>query len=438
MNIDYAVKNPKKIAIDSRTLKRGDIFLAIKGENFDGHDFVQAAFEKGAKAAIVSRPCRLRESLRDRAITVKDTIRTLGDIAHEHRRQFKIPVVAITGSNGKTTAKDMTAHVLESTFNVLKNESSKNNLIGLPLTLLQLEKRHDIAVLEMGMNHLGEIDRLSEIAEPQVGVVTNIGFSHIEFLGTLKNVFIAKSELLNRLKKDDVAILNCDDQYLRRIKSSRFNRIYYGINHRCKHQAVKPCYKENYWSFSLKNGNEFKLGVLGRHNIYNALISIAVAREFRIAFPVIAERINSYRQVCPMRLELSRVDGIEILNDSYNSNPSSFESSLDTLLRYKTHGKRIIIAGDMLELGNEARSMHEEIGRAIAASSVNTLITLGDMSSFIRRIAKDAGMKDIYEAKSHRSAADFLKRVAKSGDVVLIKGSRAMRMEKVLECFERS
>lgn len=436
MEIKDVIKKPKSVSIDSRTVKKGDVFIAIKGDKFDGHDFVEEAFKKGASLAVISEK-KFQTNYKNRLIKVKDTVKALGDIAALHRLKFDIPVVAITGTNGKTTAKDMAGYVLESKYNVLKNETSKNNLIGLPLTLLGLERKHDVAVLEMGMSRLGEIDRLSEIAKPKIGVITNIGPSHLEFLGTLKNIFIAKSELLRRLSPEDRAILNKDDAYLRDIKGVKCKRIYFGIEKNCRFQAKDLACRLNKWSFSVSGKGNFELPVLGRHNIYNALIAVAVAREFSIDFPIIEKRIKSYRQACPMRLEFKSVRGVEILDDSYNSNPFSMECAIEALAGYHTDGKKTIVSGDMLELGEKAKTMHEAIGGIIASRGIDVLITLGRLSRFMNKEAERKGMDNIYHAESHVDAAAFLRKIAKPGDVVLVKGSRAMEMEKVVEEFKK-
>lgn len=434
--IEHVLKNPGNISIDTRTMKKGDIFLAIKGDRFDGHCFVKEAFKKGAKLAIVSKTPQLPAVYKSRLIRVKNTVKTLGNIARLHRIKFNTPVVAITGSNGKTTVKDMVAHVLASRYNVLKNETSKNNLIGLPLTLCKLQKKHGAAVLEMGMNHFGEIRKLSEIAKPAIGVVTNIGPSHLKFLGTLKNVFKAKAELFEYLREEDTVILNVDDAYLRNPKKVKAKKVYFGIEKKCFFQAKNLIHVKNKWTFSLGKEKGFELTLLGKHNIYNALVAIAVARQFGIEFPAIKKRLKTFRSACPMRLESKHVRGVEILDDSYNSNPLSMECAIDTLAGHVTRGKRIVVTGDMLELGKNAKSMHEEVGSLIACGPFDTLITMGRLSRFTKNRARDKGMQSLYHAASHRGAASLLKKLTRPGDIVLVKGSRGMRMEKVIEEFK--
>lgn len=436
MKADKIAKEAKRISIDTRTIKKGDIFIAIKGKVFDGHDFVMEALGKGARLAVVSKVPRLPAKYKTRLLRVKDTVRTLGEAARLHRAKFNIPVVAITGSNGKTTAKEITSHVLESGYRVLKNKTSQNNLIGLPLTLLRLERKHGVAVLEMGMNCFGEIARLTEIARPHIGVITNIGPAHLERLGTLRNVLRAKSELPERLSARDIAILNKDAACLRGIKGVRAKKIFFGINEKCRFQASGLSCTKNRWRFSIGEKRGFGLSIPGRHNIYNALIAAAVARQLGIAFSAIKKRIKSYKEVPPMRLQFKSVRGVRILDDSYNSNPSSMQCAVDTLAKCDTGGRRIVVSGDMLELGKSAKNLHEFIGRVIARSPVDILITLGSLSKFMNNEARRKGMAGLYHTLSHDEAAETLKKIARPGDVILIKGSRETQMEKVIARFK--
>ncbi len=429
--------NPKKISIDSRTIKKGDIFIAIKGKNFDGHNFVLSALKKHARAVIVSKNIRVPSIFKNRIIKVKNTLNTLGEIARANRLKYNVPVIAITGSNGKTTTKDMVSWVLQDRYNVLKNDGTKNNFIGLSLTLLKLKAKHDIVVLEMGMNHLGEIDRLCEIARPDIGVISNIGPAHLGFLKTIENVFMAKSELLKHLGVGALAVLNIDDEYLKRVKMLKCRKIYFGIKSRCAFQAKGVRHENNKWIFSVSNRKNFELDLSGKHNIYNALIAILLGRQFNIGFSRIRQRITSYKQVSPMRLELGKVKGATILNDSYNSNLLSMKCAIDALGSFRGSGKKIVVSGDMLELGKQARAMHEAAGEIISERNVDALITLGKLSKFMNKKAKHCGMENLYHAESHKEAARFLKKIVSPGDVVLVKGSRGMRMEKVIERFKK-
>ena len=425
-----------RISIDTRTIKRGDTFLAIKGRRFDGHDFVREALRKGAKKAVVSKIPHLPPAYRPRLIKVSNTLEVLAEMAGARRAKFGIPLIAVTGSNGKTTAKDMLARVLSSRYNVLKNETSKNNFIGLSLTLLGLNAKHEIAVLEMGMNGLGEIEKLSEIAKPSMGVMTNIGPSHLEGLKSLDNVFKAKAELIKKLPRNAPVFLNIDDEILRKARVSGRKKVYYGIERRCRFRAENVSYRAGAWSFTV-SGERFELPLLGRHNIYNALIAIAVSRTLGVPLRDVKKGIAGFRPGRSGRLDRITVRGIDVIDDSYNSNPLSMASALDALGMYGVSGKKIVVCGDMLELGDKSRFFHEEAGRDVAERHIYSLITLGRLSRFIHKSAGRRGMENIYHAASHREAARVLRRLARPGDAILVKGSRGMKMEKVIEELEK-
>jgi len=435
MRIKDIIKNTPNISIDSRTIKKGQVFIAVKGDNFDGHNFVARAFQRGASAAIISRNVNTRPKYRPRLIRVKDTVKTLGEVARAHRLKFKIPVVAVTGSNGKTTTKDLLAHVLSVRYRVLKSEASFNNHIGLPLTLLKIRDRHEVVVLEMGTNHRGEIGRLSRMAVPDIGVITNIGPVHLEFLKTLRNVFKAKTELLKGLRRGGTAVLNKDDIFLRNIKNPGCKKTYFGIYEKCTYRAECLEEKSNRWSFTIAGNRRIRLALLGRHNIYNALAAIAVARVFNISLDAIKSRIESFRMHCPKRLDFKIVNGRHILDDTYNSNPASFQCAVDLLERFEAPGKKIVVAGDMLELGAKSRSLHAAVGEEIAGKNFDALITVGAFSRFVAAAARKSNMSFVRHASSHRKAAKILKSISKKGDLVLVKGSRGMRMEKIIDAL---
>ncbi|MBL7158263.1 MAG: UDP-N-acetylmuramoyl-tripeptide--D-alanyl-D-alanine ligase [Candidatus Omnitrophica bacterium] len=435
MRIKDIIKNTPNISIDSRTIKRGQVFIAVKGDKFDGHNFVARALQRGASAAIISRNVNTRPKDRPRLIRVKDTVKTLGEVARAHRLKFKIPVVAVTGSNGKTTTKDLLAHVLSVRYRVLKSEASFNNHIGLPLTLLKIRDRHEVVVLEMGMNHRGEIGRLSRMAVPDIGVITNIGPVHLKFLKTLKNVFNAKTELLKELKPGGTAVLNKDDIFLRNIKNPGCKKTYFGIYEKCTYRAKCLEEKRSSWSFTIAGNRRIHLSILGRHNIYNALAVIAAAKVLNIGLDAIKRRIESFRMRCPKRLDFKIVNGRRILDDTYNSNPASFQCAVDLLERFEVPGKKIVVMGDMLELGAKSRSLHLAAGEEIAGKNFGALITVGAFSRFVAAAARKSNMDFVRHASSHRNAAKILKSISKKGDLVLVKGSRGMRMEKIINAL---
>ncbi|MFA5144047.1 MAG: UDP-N-acetylmuramoyl-tripeptide--D-alanyl-D-alanine ligase [Candidatus Omnitrophota bacterium] len=425
---------PSKISTDSRSIKKGGFFIALSGANFDGNNFAADVFKKGACGAIVSGPRRPVTNSRQIVIKVRDTTRALQDIAAYHRRRFRIPVICVTGSNGKTTVKDMIWHLLSAKYNILRSEGTKNNHIGVPQTLLKLDPKHDLCVLELGTNHKGEIDSLAAIARPAVAVFTNIGPSHLEFLGGLEGVFAAKKEILKHLdKRNGLVVANGDDRLLSRIGAKNFKLIRYGFGRSSDLRAEALDPGLNKAVFIVNNRMIFELGLFGRHNIYNALAAIAVALHFGIPHKVIRETLLDYRPA-RMRLELQKASGIDILNDSYNSNPLSMAKALEVIRHYPAKA-RWVVSGDMLELGSGSARFHKMIGGTIARSGVEGLVTFGEFSKHTLSQAGAEGMKPdrLWHCSTHDEIAQILRKLAKPGDVVLLKGSRSMQMEKVLE-----
>ncbi|MCK4463816.1 MAG: UDP-N-acetylmuramoyl-tripeptide--D-alanyl-D-alanine ligase [Candidatus Omnitrophica bacterium] len=463
--LDFKNADIKGISIDSRTIKRGELFIAIKGERFDGHDFVGEAFKKDAAAAVVQDKIRPkgvpstsihytgsegrnttegsevlseakgteRSECAKRLIIVKDTLKALGDVAHYHRMKFKTPVIGVTGSTGKTTVKEIISYVLGQKYNVLKNDGTRNNLIGLPLTLLNLNNKHQMSCLEMGANHLREIKRLSEIAKPAIGVITNISVAHLEFFGSIHNVFKAKSELLNSLDGDSLALLNKDDEFLARAKT-KCKRIYFGIDSSCEFRATHIEKKHNKIIFKVK-GFHFTITLLGRHNIYNALAGIAIGQIFGIKLNSISRALENFKVPFGDRLALSGNNYLSILNDTYNSNPLSFEVALESLMDLRSKRRKVIISADMLELGKKSKYFHETLGKHIAQSDASILITLGPMSRYTSDSAIKNGMRgsNVSYFNNRESLFSVLPGILRKDDIVLVKGSRAMHMEEVVE-----
>jgi len=435
--------DPSKISTDSRTIGKGEFFIALKGPNFDGSDFMGEVFKKGAIGAIVSAPGPLFPRPRDKGrgrlapkliIQVKDSTKALQDIAADHRRKFKIPVIAVTGSNGKTTVKDMIASVMSTKYNVLKSEGTNNNHIGVPQTLLKLNPGTDVCVLELGTNHRGEIRNLSAISLPTIAVMTNIGPSHLEFLGDLEGVYEAKREILEFLDEKGVVVLNGDDRFLLRIREGkRKEALRYGFRRSNDFVAeALPSGRESL-TFVVNNRIVIGLKLFGPHNVYNALAAIAVASRFGIDNKAVREALFNYRPAS-MRLDHKEVNGINVLDDAYNSNPSSMTAALQAIRHYPANA-RWVVAGDMLELGDEAVRFHKEAGESIARSGIDGLITFGELSKHMLSQAVKSGMdkERSWHCTTHEEIAGIIKKVTREGDAVLLKGSRGMRMEKVLE-----
>ena len=406
-----------KISTDSRAIKKGEFFIALKGANFNGNEFVGEVLRKGAVGAILEGQRSGVKGQGKIIIQVRDTTKALQDIASHHRKQFKIPVVCITGSNGKTTVKDMSWHLLSTHFNVLSNEGTKNNHIGVPQTLLKLNPKHQICVLELGTNHKGEIALLAKIARPTVAVITNVGPSHLEFLGSLKGVLEAKREILQYLdKKRGLVILNGDDELLAKIKNKNIVRYGFGSSSDLRAKALVS--KSKKINFLVNDKMAFELNLPGKHNIYNALAAITIALNFGISYKMIRKALADFKPA-HMRLQLDKVRGIDILNDSYNSNPSSMMRALETVKCYPGKAKWIV-SGDMLELGKESERFHRVIGESVAKSGFEGLVTFGELSKYTSSQAKAEGMRPdrLWHCSTHDEIAGLLKKFAKKGDVL--------------------
>lgn len=425
-----------RISTDSRSVGKGEFFIALKGANFDGDNFTGEALCKGAIGAVTALRFRGRNlKVKDKVIIqVKDTTKAFQDIAAAHRKKFRIPVIAITGSNGKTTTKDMTAAVLSARYNVLKNEGTKNNHIGVPQTLLKLNSAHDVCVIELGTNHRGEISRLCGIAAPDIAVIINVGPSHLQFLQDLEGVYRAKREILDSFKhKRGIVVLNGDDKYLARIKEKGFRIVRFGFDGGNDYAAEILGAGKDKISFSVNSGDVFAINSLGAHNVYNALAAITIARLMRVPYPSIKRSLATFRMT-GMRMVSDKVRGVNIINDSYNSNPLSVSAALEALESYPAFSRWVVL-GDMLELGDKAEYFHRMAGVLVAKSGADGLLTLGEYSRYVLSEAGASGMhrKNLWHCANHAQAARILKRVASKGDVVLIKGSRGMRMERVIE-----
>jgi UDP-N-acetylmuramoyl-tripeptide--D-alanyl-D-alanine ligase len=434
---DTAIKG---ISIDSRTISPKEAFIAIKGNNFDGHDFIHEAIRKKAKAVILESPRHhVTTSPRDIClIQVKDTIKALGDIAKFQRHKFNIPVIAVTGSNGKTTVKEMIAWVLAGKFKVLKNPGTKNNNIGLPLALINLDNTYDIAVLEIGTNHFGEVRNLAKIAQPNIGIITNIGHSHLEYFKDLKGVFREKYTLIENLQPPNLAILNVDDVWLRREALKKTKKpviLTFSSKNKSDFFASDIKYYANKLTFLVNAKLKMTLKTLGRFNIYNALVAVSVARLFGMEYKDISERLSSFR-FPRSRLNFIELNNLRFIDDSYNSNPFSLKNALEALENFKTKGRKIFVMGDMLELGDSKRLFHWEAGYQVS-KICDAFIAVGELSGLTAQTARKSGLdiRNIFSCQTSCEARDILlnKISPTSDDIILVKGSRGMKMENVLE-----
>ena len=420
---------------DSRDVKPGDLFVALPGERVDGHDFVESAWKSGAVAALVNRPvdCGIPQ------IIVEDTLLAYGSIAREYRSDLGVSVVAITGSVGKTTTKEMISCVLSGKYRVTKTQGNHNNNLGLPMTVMSMGADTQIAVLELGMNHFGEMSYLTSIARPDVVVITNIGTMHIEHLGTREGILKAKLEIMEGIQPDGVAVFNGDEPLLWNLREGTHRRIYFGIeNERCDVVAEDIRQIDGGVYFTAKGmGQQFQIFVPqeGRHMVYNALAAVAVGLLKGISPESIQYQLGLFHNV-GMRQNIFEENGFTIIEDCYNAGPESMGAALRVLGEHKTEGRRIAVLGDMLELGNRAMAEHYRVGR-LAAAVADLVLAYGQHSARIITGAITGGMnaKRTLHFKEQEDMAKTLKRMAKPGDVILFKGSQGMRMWEVMKLF---
>lgn len=427
------------VSTDSRTVRAGEIFVALQGERFDGHDFVGDAVKRGATAAIVSKPNLGIDAAAGIAlIQVPDTLEAMGRIAAAHRSLFSIPVVAVTGSVGKTTTKDMTAHILSQRFEVLKTEENYNNEIGVPLTALQLEPSHQAAVFEIAMRGPGEIAYLARIVRPTIGVVTNVGVTHIERLGSAQAIAAAKAELLQEMGPDSVAILNADDEHSACLRGAAKGKVLtFGIERPADVTARDVSMGEMAASeFRIAAGKEqapIRLRVPGRHNVLNALAAAAAALEAGASIEDVRKGLEGVTLGKHRLQVLKSARGFTILDDCYNANPASMVAALEVLGQIRAD-RHMAVVGDMLELGPHAAEMHRDVGRDAATHGLALLVAVGDHAHHLREGAL-SGMtpEQVILASDVEQCADIILQGARPGDAVLVKASRAMALERVVE-----
>lgn len=421
------------VSTDTRTIETGNLFLALKGENFDGHAFLKKACEEGASGVILSDASFAAELPSDvSAFLVKDTKKGLEDLAHFHRMRFHVPVIGITGSNGKTTTKDMTTALLSSRFHVCATQKNFNNEIGLSMTLLSMTKETEVCVVEMGMRGFGQIAELCAIASPTIGIVTNVGTSHIGILGSQENIAKAKAELIEALPKDGTAILNGDDPFVKAMGDGFEGRVIsYGLEGRYTVRGTDVRYEASHTQFICTSFDEafrVKLHLLGVHNVYDALAAIAAARVLGVDSRKIQRAFADFHPI-GQRQTLLTIAGISVMDDSYNANPLSMEMAFGSLMQIPA-SHHYLVLGDMGELGEMEEALHHETGKKAAAMGFDGLITVGPLSRHLALGAKEGGMTSVFSYDTCEEAAEKLAALAKAGDAVLVKGSHYMHMEK--------
>jgi UDP-N-acetylmuramoyl-tripeptide--D-alanyl-D-alanine ligase len=434
-----------EIVTDSTKVKTGSVFVALKGERHDGHRFVGDAVRRGAGCIIVHRSLPKSALGRATAIKVADTLTALGDLAHYRRQQFAPKVLAITGSNGKTTTKEMVAAILQEALaggkrrrgKILKTEGNFNNLVGLPLTLLRLRKQDKMAVVELGTNQPGEIQRLTEIADPDIAIITSVAAAHLEGLNSLAGVAREKGALYRAMRPNGTIVVNLDDPWVRKI-AARFpgRKITYGKRGWVRAQAWRLRGMDG-MQLKLKAGQrrcDVRLNYLGQHNIANALGAAALTLGVGAKLAAVRRGLAKV-QPFSMRMQSEEWRGVRIINDAYNANPASMKAALQTLAELPCRGRRIAVLGDMFELGKQAAREHRRLGKEAARSAIHFLYLLGDRAALVCHGALTAGMSPerIIIGKDHSELAERLRAQVKEGDCLLFKGSRGMKMEKVLD-----
>ncbi|WP_303670360.1 UDP-N-acetylmuramoyl-tripeptide--D-alanyl-D-alanine ligase [Selenomonas ruminantium] len=428
------------IVTDTRKISEGVLFVALKGERFNGEDFAAEALEKGAAGVVVSEACDKKqlEKCAGTVLQVEDTLAAYQLIAKAWRDKFpQIPVVAITGSNGKTTTKDLTAAVLSAKGAVLKTQANFNNEIGLPLTLLGLKKEHTAAVVEIGMRGFHQIEALAPIASPQIGIVTNVGETHMELLGSLENIAKAKQELVEAIPAGGTVILNADNKYVAGMRSAAKEGVKvmtFGIEHEADVRGEAIHTEGNVTKFMVTYANErheYEVNMVGRHNVYNTLAAIAAGFAMGLT-PVEVREGLSHLEATKMRFELQQVKEWNVVNDAYNASPMSMTAAINTLSEL-TKGRKIAVLGDMLELGSVSEEAHLHVGEEVAEHGFTALVTRGEMGEFIAKGAENKGMTAVYRCASHEEAAEKLHELLQPGDTLLFKGSRGMAMEKIID-----
>lgn len=428
--------NFNKLCIDTRKIEKNNVFLAIKGANFNGNDFVVKALENGASIVIIDEVKFDLKEVQNKGtiIKVKDTREALLNLAKFYREKLGLKVVGVTGSTGKTSTKDLIAALLSDKYKVFKTKGNFNNDIGLPLMILELTSEFDVAVLEMGMSSLGEIELLASVARPNVAVITNIGLSHIENLKTQENILKAKMEICTFFNKENTLIVNAEDKLLQNISSNVFKVKKIGYNHEYDVYASNIILREDETEFTAHLGSRektFKLPMAGKHNVLNGMLAIALADGLGVTLDQMAAGVKNL-EATSMRLQVIKKDNITIINDCYNASPDSMKSSLDVLNTY-TEGRKVAILGDMYELGTKSSEAHTEIG-AYAGTKSDLLVAVGEN---IENFAAGFGGNEIKTYKSKQECIDDLKNVISKGDIVLVKASRGMKFEDIVDALNK-
>jgi len=431
----------KAVCTDSRAAKAGDLFFAIKGDKFDGHDFVAEVAVKNVAAIVVEKKKMPAFELNCPLLAVKDVRAALGKLASAYRREFSLPVIAVGGSNGKTTVKELLASVLRQKFSTLWSEASFNNDIGVPMTLLRLGKSHEVAVLEAGTNHPGELAPLVKMIAQKFGVITSIGREHLEFFGDVAGVAQEEGWLAELLPADGKLFLNGDSEWSDKIAArTKAQVVRVGLGEKNDWRAKKIRLDKNGVTFQVaapeeKFAGEYRVSLLGKHQAVNALFAAAIGAELGLTRDEIRDGLVAC-QPAKMRLNFWEANGVRVLDDSYNANADSTVAALETLCGLPLQGRRVAVLGDMAELGAHSAAAHAEVGRRAAELAVGQLFAVGKMAAVTAQAARDAGLMRVFEFAEVEAALGVVRSFVKPGDVVLLKASRAARLERIAEMLK--
>lgn len=432
LNIDTN-ESIDNVCIDTRQITEGCLYIAIKGENFDGHDFIEKAFELGAKAVISHKKIQINKPV----VYVEDTRLAFGALSAYYRSLFSLYLVGVTGSVGKTSTKEMIYTVMKNHYNVLKTQGNLNNDIGLPKTLLQLSDKYKGAVIEMGMSNLGEISYLSKLARPDIAVITNVGVSHLENLKTRENILKAKLEILDGMKKGSKIILNADNDMLLTVKDKIENTIYIGIDNIKDSDIVAKdiCQVGDTTEFTVvykEKEYKAKIPTIGKHNVYNALVAFIIGVEIGMDEQKIIESLLEYEN-SGMRQHMSVRKGVKVIADCYNASPDSMVSALSVIKSVECEGKRVAVLGDMLELGTTSNTLHKQVGEIVKDYNIDSLYCYGKEAIYIKEGAESTGFKNVIYTSDKDELAQVLRKNLSPSDAVIFKASRGMKLEEVIE-----
>ena len=429
------------VVIDSRKANKDNVFVAVIGENLDGHKFMQSAYENGCKTFIKNASSSIKLNSSDiNLIEVEDTQIAVGNIAKYYKEKFDIPYIGVTGSVGKTTTRDMIYATVSSRFNTLKNEGNLNNHFGVPLTLFNLDESYECAVIEMGMSNFKEIEYLANIVNPKIGVISNIGLSHIENLGSQEGILEAKMEIATNFNENNTLVVNGDDKFLATLKEKNLNYSLKTFGFNKNNDIYCESYEMNEEDLTFTcyidgKKEEIFIPTVGEHNIYNAMSAILVGKELNISLDDIKNGLKNFKAT-KMRLDIIKNNKMTIINDAYNASPDSMEAALKILGRYKN--RKVAILGDMFEMGEHSEYGHRLVGR-YAIDNTDLLVAIGKDAIFMCDEAKSLGFDEsnIYYFNTKEEAIENIDRLIKEDDVVLVKASRGMQLEKIVEYLNK-